>query len=157
MRDGVKGTPVRPAASGAFALGLGLTNECNLACAFCYRDPARVDRLSLAQVRATMDSLPVRSVNLGTGENGMHPEFHEILAYLRSLPVQLTITSNGHSAAVLSDDELRAFHDIEFSLDYSTESAQDAQRGPGNWKLIHEQAARCRRLGIPITFILVMM
>ena len=30
-----------------FALGLGLTNECNLACAFCYRDPTRVDRLSL--------------------------------------------------------------------------------------------------------------
>ena len=38
---------VRPAAPGAFALGLGLTNECNLACSFCYRDPARVDRLSL--------------------------------------------------------------------------------------------------------------
>ena len=29
-----------------FAIGLGLTNECNLACSFCYRDPARVDRLS---------------------------------------------------------------------------------------------------------------
>ena len=35
-----------------FALGVGLTNECNLACAFCYRDPTRLDRLSLAQVRA---------------------------------------------------------------------------------------------------------
>ena len=30
------------------------------------------------------------------------------------LPVKLTITSNGHSAALLADDELRAFHDIEF-------------------------------------------
>jgi len=39
-----------------FALGLGLTNECNLACAFCYRDPTRVDRLSLDQVRAVMRS-----------------------------------------------------------------------------------------------------
>src|SRR5262244_49883 len=54
-----------------FALGLGLTNECNLACSFCYRDPTRLDRLSLEQVRAVMKSLPVRSVNLGTGENGM--------------------------------------------------------------------------------------
>ena len=78
---------VRPAASGGFALGLGLTNECNLACSFCYRDPARVDRLSLEQVRSVMESLPVRSVNLGTGENGMHPQFREILAYLRTLPV----------------------------------------------------------------------
>ena len=56
------------------AIGLGLTNECNLACAFCYRDPTRTDRLSLDQVRAVMERLPVRSVNLGTGENGMHPE-----------------------------------------------------------------------------------
>src|SRR5258707_6376376 len=80
-----------------FALGLGLTNECNLACSFCYRDPARTDRLSLAQVRSVLESLPVRSVNLGTGENGMHPEFAELLDYLRRQPVKLTITSNGYS------------------------------------------------------------
>src|ERR1700746_2637288 len=148
---------VRPAASDGFALGLGLTNECNLACAFCYRDPARTDRLSIEQVRSVMESLQVRAVNLGTGENGMHPEFREILAYLRTLQVKLTITSNGHSAAVLTDDELRAFHDIEFSLDYPTEREQDAQRGRGNWALLHDQAARCVSLGIPVTFIAVMM
>src|SRR3989441_12191818 len=148
---------IRPAAAGGFALGLGQTNECTLACSFCYRDPARTDRLSLEQVRSVMESLPVRSVNLGTGENGMHPQFREILAYLRTQPVKLTITSNGHSAAMLTDDELRAFHDVEFSLDYPTEREQDAQRGSGNWTLIHDQAARCVRLGIPATFIAVMM
>jgi len=148
---------IRPAASDGFALGLGLTNECNLACSFCYRDPARTDRLSLQQVRSVIESLRVRSVNLGTGENGMHPQFREILAYLRTLQVKLTITSNGHSAAVLTDDELRAFHDIEFSLDYPTESEQDAQRGRGNWALVHHQAARCVGLGVPVTFIAVMM
>lgn len=148
---------IRPVASGNFAIGLGLTNECNLACSFCYRDPARVDRLTLEQVRSAMASLPVRSVNLGTGENGMHPQFREILAYLRTLPVKLTITSNGHSAAMLTDDELRAFHDVEFSLDYPTQPEQDAQRGSGNWELIHHQAERCVGLGIPVTFIAVMM
>jgi radical SAM protein with 4Fe4S-binding SPASM domain len=148
---------IRPTATGAFALGLGLTNECNLACSFCYRDPARTDRLSLEQVRSVMESVPIRSVNLGTGENGMHPQFREIFSYLRTRPVKLTITSNGHSAAVLNDDELRAFHDIEFSLDYSTEEKQDGQRGAGNWALIHEQAERCVRLGVPVTFIAVMM
>ncbi len=150
-------TSFRPAAPGGIALGLGLTNECNLACSFCYRDPARIDRLSLEQVRSAMENMPVRSVNLGTGENGMHPQFREILAYLRTRPVKLTITSNGHSAAVLSDDELRAFHDIEFSLDYPTEREQNAQRGPGNWALIHQQAARCIQLGISVTFVAVMM
>jgi radical SAM protein with 4Fe4S-binding SPASM domain len=148
---------VRPAATGGFALGLGLTNECNLACSFCYRDPARMDRLSLEQVQSVMERLPIRSVNLGTGENGMHPQFREILAYLRNLPVKLTITSNGHSASLLADDELRAFHDIEFSLDYPNELEQDTQRGSGNWALVLDQAARCVRLGIPVTFIAIMM
>ena len=140
-----------------FALGLGLTNECNLACSFCYRDPTRLDRLSLEQVRSVMKSLPVRSVNLGTGENGMHPDFAEFVDYLRSEPIKLTITSNGYSIAALDDAEVRAFHDVEFSLDYPTEAEQDRQRGPGNWGLIHKQAARCRDLGVSVTFIAVMM
>jgi len=139
------------------ALGLGLTNECNLSCAFCYRDPTRTDRLSPDQVKLVMERLPIRSVNLGTGENGMHPDFKAILAYLRTKPTKLTITSNGHSFAVLEDDELRAFHDIEFSLDYPTQTEQDAQRGNGNWQLIHQQAERCVRLGVPVTIIAVMM
>ncbi len=142
---------------GGISLGLGLTNECNLSCAFCYRDPARTDRLSVDQVKSVMERLPIRSVNLGTGENGMHPEFKAILGYLRTQPIKLTITSNGHSVAMLEDDELLAFHDIEFSLDYPTQAEQDAQRGNGNWELIHRQAARCVRLGVPVTIIAVMM
>ncbi len=141
----------------AFALGLGLTNECNLACSFCYRDPTRIDRLTLDQVRAVMTRLPIRSVNLGTGENGMHPDFLSMLEFLRSQPVKLTITSNGHSIAVLDDEYVSAFHDIEFSLDYPTEEEQDAERGAGNWKLLHQQADRCCRLGVPVTVIAVMM
>jgi len=140
-----------------FALGLALTNECNLACSFCYRDPDRVDRLTLDQVRAVMERLPLRSVNLGTGENGMHPDFQRILTFLKTQPVKLTITSNGHSIAILDDEDVRAFHDVEFSLDYPTEAEQDAQRGAGNWGLIHEQATRCRWLGVPVTIVAVMM
>jgi radical SAM protein with 4Fe4S-binding SPASM domain len=150
-------SPAETMVERSFALGLGLTNECNLACAFCYRDPTRVDRLSLEQVRSVMRSLPVRSVNLGTGENGMHPEFRALVGYLRSEPIKLTITSNGYSIAALADADVTAFRDIEFSLDYPTEAEQDQQRGPGNWRLIHEQAARCRRLGVSVTFIAVMM
>jgi radical SAM protein with 4Fe4S-binding SPASM domain len=139
------------------SLGLGLTNECNLSCVFCYRDPTRADRLSLDQVKSVMERLRIRSVNLGTGENGMHPDFKAILAYLQTKPVKLTITSNGHSVAVLEDNELCAFHDIEFSLDYATQAEQDAQRGDGNWALIHQQAERCLRLRIPVTIVAVMM
>ncbi len=152
-----RGVPPGSAAPPRFALGLGLTNECNLSCAFCYRDPSRTDRLELEQVRAVLDRLPVRSVNLGTGENGLHPRFRELLALLANRDVKLTITSNGYSVAVLPEETLRAFHDVELSLDYPTKEEQDAQRGPGNWDLVHAQAARCRRLGVPVTFVAVMM
>jgi radical SAM protein with 4Fe4S-binding SPASM domain len=104
-----------------------------------------------------LDRVSVRSVNLGTGENGMHPEFRVFLRELGQRPLKLTITSNGHSIQSLEDEDLKAFSDIEFSLDYPTGAEQDAQRGPGNWRLIHEQAARCVRLGVPVTFIAVMM
>ncbi|WP_336485966.1 radical SAM/SPASM domain-containing protein [Methylobacterium nigriterrae] len=141
----------------SFSLGLGLTNACNLACTFCYRDPSRVDQLGPDQVRAVLARLPVRSVNLGTGENGMHPQFPALLELLRREPVKLTITSNGHTIAVIDDAQVRAFADVEFSIDYPTRAEQDAQRGEGNWDLVMEQAARCRRLGIGVTFIAVMM
>lgn len=157
VRSGSVSVSSRASTPDSISLGLGLTNECNLACAFCYRDPSRTDRLTLEQVKSVMERLPVRSVNLGTGENGMHPDFKAILAYLGAQPIKLTITSNGHSVAVLADNELRAFHDIEFSLDYPIEAEQDAQRGDGNWALIHQQAERCRRLGVPVTVIAVMM
>jgi radical SAM protein with 4Fe4S-binding SPASM domain len=140
-----------------FALGIGLTNECNLACAFCYRDPSRTDRLDLDQVRRVLGALPVRSVNLGTGENGMHPAFRDMLDYFRTQPIKLTITSNGHSIEVLDDADIRSFADVEFSLDYPTREEQDAQRGAGNWDLIQRQARRCRELGVGVTIIAVMM
>ena len=51
------------ATHGGIALGLGLTNECNLKCAFCYRDPTRTDRLSLDQVKSVLERLPIRSAS----------------------------------------------------------------------------------------------
>jgi radical SAM protein with 4Fe4S-binding SPASM domain len=140
-----------------FAVGVGLTNACNLACAHCYRDTEKVSNLSLADVRALCESIPVRAVNLGTGENALHPHFQEIISYLRGRGVKTTITSNGHSVSVLSDDVLSFFHDVEFSVDFPTQGEQDAFRGDGNWKLVMDQMDRCRRLGVNITVTAVMM
>jgi radical SAM protein with 4Fe4S-binding SPASM domain len=141
----------------SFAVGLGLTNDCNLACAHCYRDTDRVDHLSLADVRRICDSLPIRAINLGTGENALHPEFRAILDELHGRGLVVTLTSNGYSTSVLDDEELRWLHDVEFSLDFATESEQDAWRGPGNWRLVLGETERARRLGVAVTIIAVMM
>jgi len=55
------------------------------------------------------------------------------------------------------DADHTAFKDVEFSLDYPTKAEQDRQRGGGNWALLHQQADRCRRLGVPVNSIAVMM
>jgi radical SAM protein with 4Fe4S-binding SPASM domain len=150
------GTSGNPGGSG-FSVGLGLTNDCNLACKHCYRDTDRIDRLTLDDVRRICDSVPVRSINLGTGENGLHPNFRAILRYLRDRSIGTALTSNGYSAAALNDEELGWLTDLEFSLDFATEAEQDSWRGPGNWRLVFEQTARAHKVGVAVTFIAVMM
>src|SRR5262249_11001240 len=140
-----------------FAVGVGLTNACDLACAHCYRDTDRVDRLTPAQVLDVCDSLPVRSVHLGTGESGLHPEYPVIVRALAERGVQLSLTSNGYTIERSSDETLRAFREVEVSIDFPTEAEQDAFRGPGNWKRVMAAIERARALGVTVTVLSVMM
>jgi len=142
--------------SQAFALGIGLTNACNLSCSHCYRGVG-ADALRAEEVLAAIDSLPVRAVNFGTGESGLHPDFPALVVELARRGVAATVTTNGHSAAALPDEVLSLLHDVEFSIDYPAEAEHDAARGPGNWALIAEQMARCAALGVPATIVCVMM
>ena len=140
-----------------FSVGLGLTNACNLSCAHCYRDTGPAQYLTLADVQRVCESLPVRVANLGTGENGLHPEFHAIVDYLRRQEIATSLTSNGYTLSILSDEQLRGLHDVEVSIDFPTEAEQDAFRGAGNWHLVLEQLDRCQRLGVTATVIAVIM
>jgi radical SAM protein with 4Fe4S-binding SPASM domain len=140
----------------SFSVGIGLTNECNLRCPHCYR-PDTVDRLSVAAVERVCASLPVRSMNLGVGENGVHPEYRTILERLWARAIPTSVTSNSLSVAVLPDEALRCFHSVEFSLDFPTESEHDRFRGAGNWRAVQEGIARCAGLGVPVTVTAVMM
>jgi radical SAM protein with 4Fe4S-binding SPASM domain len=140
-----------------FSVGLALTNECNLTCAHCYRDILDMSRLTLADVQRICETLPVRSINLGTGENGLHPEYREVLRYLRERGIKTTITTNGLSIDMLDDDDVGTFHSVEVSIDYPDEAEQDAFRAPGNYRQSLAVLDRCRRLGIPSTITAVMM
>ena len=139
------------------SLGIGLTNACDLACAHCYRDTERVDQLTAAQVATACDTLPVRSVNLGTGENGLHPDYAAIVGMLAGRGVKLSLTSNGFTIDCSSDETLRSFREIEVSIDFPTEAGQDAFRGRGNWKRVMAGISRARRLGVAVTVLSVMM
>jgi radical SAM protein with 4Fe4S-binding SPASM domain len=140
-----------------FSVGVGLTNACDLACAHCYRDTERVDQLSESQVLGVCDALPVRSVNLGTGENGLHPEYAAIVRALGARGVKLSLTSNGYTIERSSDETLGAFRELEVSIDFPTAAEQDAFRGAGNWRRVMAGIERAQRLGITVTVLSVMM
>ena len=89
--------------SAKYSVGIGLTNDCNLHCAHCYRDTNQVDRISLEQIKTICDSIPVGSMGFGTGENALHPEFIPIVEYLHRQGIKLSVASNGHTLTVLPD------------------------------------------------------
>ena len=109
----------------AYSLGLGLTNECNLACAHCYRPTDGTFRLSLQDVRRICDSLPVASANLGTGENGLHPEYNAVVEHLLGRDIKTSLTTNGYTVQVMPDPLLRSLSEVEFSFDFPTPREQD--------------------------------
>jgi MoaA/NifB/PqqE/SkfB family radical SAM enzyme len=141
----------------AFSVGVGLTNECNLRCPHCYRPDMVVERLALQGLRRVCDSIPVKSMNLGVGENGLHPEYHAMLDDLAERGIVTSITSNGLSTERLTDAELQRFRSVEFSLDFPTEREHDAFRGEGNWRTVMAALERCVSLHVPVTVTAVMM
>jgi radical SAM protein with 4Fe4S-binding SPASM domain len=149
-------TPPTPVVN-SYALGIGLTNECDLSCAHCYRSQLQLNRLNLKEVQQICQAVQVSSVNLGVGENGLHPQYHEILAWLHSQNIRVAVTSNGYSIEVLNDAELEQLHSVEFSIDYPTEAEQDTWRAEGNWRKCWEGVARCQSLGVRVAIIAVMM
>jgi MoaA/NifB/PqqE/SkfB family radical SAM enzyme len=140
-----------------FSVGIGLTNDCNLACAHCYRDTQIINYLSLDQVREVCEAIPVDAMGMGTGENILNPEFNEIATYLNEKGVKISVASNGHSLTTAPEHILKMFSDVEVSIDYPTETEQDNLRGPGNWALVHKAIERCQNFGIEVSILATLM
>ncbi|MFC1879087.1 radical SAM protein [Chloroflexota bacterium] len=140
-----------------YSLGIGLTNDCNLSCAHCYRDTSRITNIRLSDIKQICQAVEIDAVGMGTGENVLNPQFVEIVNYLSTRGVKLSIASNGHTLTTISQDVLQAFHDVEVSIDFPTQEGQDAFRGPGNWDLVHQAIERCQRLGIEVSILATLM
>jgi radical SAM protein with 4Fe4S-binding SPASM domain len=139
------------------SLGIGLTSDCNLSCAHCYRDRDRVHHLTLADIRKICESLEIDSIGFGTGENGLNPEYFDILEFLHAKAIKLTLASNGYTLSITPDAVLNYFGDVEFSVDFPDQKRHDQFRGPGNWKTVWDGITRCRRLGIRVSVLAVLM
>ena len=139
------------------SVGIGLTNNCNLHCAHCYRDQDRIYNLTLEDIEKICDSLEISSIGFGTGENGLNPQYLEIIDYLKGRGIKLTLASNGYTLSITPDEMLSYFGDVEFSIDFPDQRRQDEFRGEGNWQTIMNSIERCARLGVKVSILAVLM
>jgi radical SAM protein with 4Fe4S-binding SPASM domain len=101
--------------------------------------------------------LEIDSIGFGTGENGLNPQYLEIIDYLQARGIKLTLASNGYTLSITPDEMLSYFRDVEFSIDFPDRRRQDEFRGDGNWQTIMSSIERCARLGVKVSVLAVLM
>ena len=126
-------------------------------CEHCYSRQYDKASLSLDDIKRIANSIEIESVNFGTGENILNSEFLQIVKYLYDRNVKLSLTTNGYSVLNMSDEYIKMFHDIDFSLEYPTRELQNGYRGHNSWEMVTEGMKRCKSLGIPFSIATVLM
>jgi radical SAM protein with 4Fe4S-binding SPASM domain len=139
------------------SIGIGITNDCNLDCAHCYRPQGAVYQLNLDEIQAICETLEAASFNMGTGESWLHPQFPAIVEYLAGQGIKMSMASNGHSLNEMPTALLSQFHDVEVSVDFATPDGQDTFRGVGNWACVMAAIDRCHAHGVEVTILATMM
>jgi len=121
-----------------YSVGIGLTNNCNLNCGHCYRDKTQISNITLKQIQILCETFPIGAMGFGTGETILNPEFYQILEFLSTQNIKISLASNGLTLTSLPENYLTFFHDVEVSIDFPTKKEQDNFRGSGNWDLVHQ-------------------
>ncbi len=133
---------------------IGLTSECNLACAHCYRpeELAGEYALSLERITAFLDDHPsVEEVRLGIGEAMLHPALPDVLDLLAERGIRTRLASNGTTLLVLDSDYLERLAAVEVPVDSDNPRQMNELRGPGSFRRSVRAIERCVDLGLAVT------
>lgn len=125
-----------------YNVGWGFTKSCNLKCKHCYNSSGgkrSKTELSLKQAKKVADKLSkngIRTINYGTGESGLVPEFWKIVKYVHSKGIIQGFTTNGWSVNKKSIKLVKKyFNDVDVSIDYPDKKKHNWFRGsPNAWK-----------------------
>ena len=140
-----------------FAMGIGLTNACNYNCSHCYSRGPEIAYLPFGRFKFLCDNLEIESMNFGTGESYLHPDFMRIVQYAHGKGIRLSVTSNGYTINNLDDAHLKIFNDVDLSLDFENSTAHDTFRGTGAASDVYRGVERCKKLGVEVSLVTAMM
>lgn len=142
---------------GGISIGMGVTADCNLNCMHCYSRPLRGQHLSFEQVMRFLENKKIASINFGTGESALHPDFTQIVKKCHEMGIKMSLTSNGYSIIKLSDTMLKTFNDLDISVEFSDSRKQDSFRKGESQMYIDAAVETCQRLGVEFSFTTAIM
>jgi mycofactocin radical SAM maturase len=135
-----------------------ITLKCNLHCAHCLSDAGKAleDELSTEECLELIDqwaSLKVFQVNIGGGEPFAREDLLDLLKHAHRQKIVTCVSTNG----ILLDRSLaKRLTDLKMlylqvSLDGATEEVNDAIRGSGTYRRVHEAMACLAGEGVPFS------
>lgn len=131
-----------------YNIGWGLTNLCNMHCAFCYSKETRENGndISIEDWKKFVDENheQIDSINYGTGENAIIDDFFYFVEYVReNYPtIAQSITSNGYVGQRISENPnfyemfMNSIDEVDISIDFANEGKHCDFRGQSqayNW------------------------
>ena len=139
------------------SVGIGTTGNCNLSCSHCYSKPLRGNTLTYDEIVSIIDGKKISSINFGTGENILNPDFLTIVDYCHDLGIKQSYTSNGYGVIAMPDETVRKFNDIDISLEFVDKNIQNDFRHGDSWNFVEKAIEKCRRLGVEFSIATALM
>lgn len=147
-------------------IGWGPVSACNMKCAFCYSKTRRKQTVDLGLeewIRFIDENADcINSINYGTGENTLDPDWFKLISYIRSSypDIRMSLTTNGHlSDAVSRNPEFyKAFVDaideVDVSLDFADKERHNNFRGqPDAYRWAIDTLKLCQDTGKRTTIV----
>jgi len=135
----------------SYSVGIGITNKCNFNCSHCYSREGKQYNLNYSQIFDLIDKIPIRSINFGTGESILNPDFIPVFELLFDRNIKCSLTSNGYSIMNLTDEILKKFNDIDVSVDYGESWENDLFRSSGSFEVAMYAIRKLVDLGVEVS------
>lgn len=150
-----------------WTVGWGFSARCDLHCPFCYSSRVRLRTthpevgLAVAEQFLARNGPAIRSINFGTGESFLAPDFPQLLelCHRHASQARIAITTNG-ALADLAPLALmtvaRTLHECDLSLDFAQAEAHDRWRGKaGTWDRALRALELSREMGLQTSIVML--